>query len=235
MRVSSQWVCYSSSKSATSMKSTIPPPQQQLLLTVLLGLLLVSTGLAFPGVQQLCGAVQRAETNRGRRPSTTTTTAKVHVAADSVRRGGGGGECPKKSRKNVLEWYSQMVNEKPLLTKAATAGLAAALGDMFAQLVLVSSSQPPDISWRRVVAFLLTGTFFVGPYLHLWYGQLDTMLGRLRQSHIARTFSKMLIDQTVGVTIFFPMYFVAYELAESVVTGRGMLEAMPFLFRGLHF
>jgi hypothetical protein len=133
----------------------------------------------------------------------------------------GSSAAPPSSSLNLLQRYSRLVDTRPLTTKAITAGSVAALADIVTQAFVL----PPTIggggavSWRRVVAFLLAGALFVGPYLHLWYGKLDSIVRPLPR-HSVRTVVKMLLDQSVGVAIFFPMYFTAYELASSVMHAR---------------
>lgn len=150
-------------------------------------------------------------------PRCTTDAAAFHAR---VERGGGGdlGCFQKKTepRKNALQQYSHWVDTKPLLTKSLTAGIVAALADIATQAVVLKM---PKVSIQRVVAFLLTGTFFVGPYLHVWYTLLDKICAS-QQSHKLRTLLKMGLDQSIGVSIFFPMYFTTYEVATALVHGR---------------
>jgi hypothetical protein len=122
---------------------------------------------------------------------------------------------------NLLQRYSRLIDTKPLTTKAITAGSIAALADVVTQAyVLVPRG---GVSWRRVAAFLLAGALFVGPYLHLWYSKLDAVVRPLPR-HSVRTVAKMLLDQSIGVSIFFPMYFTAYELASSLMHARCTLR-----------
>lgn len=194
-------------------------PTTLLILTLYSGAQLASSSLAFSSVQQrLSAAPKRGAETQTKRPSATTKTALHVIVATDCARGGGGvsGGKTKKDATNLLQKYSALVDEKPLLTKAATAGIVAALADLFSQAFVLKQ---PAMSFQRATAFLLTGALFVGPYLHFWYDQLNNIAKQ--QSHSVRTLSKMLLDQTVGVSIFFPLYFTAYELADSLMTGRG--------------
>jgi hypothetical protein len=66
---------------------------------------------------------------------------------------------------NLLQRYSRLVDTRPLTTKAITAGSVAALADIVTQaFVLQPMGGGGVVSWRRVVAFLLAGALFVGPY-----------------------------------------------------------------------
>lgn len=173
-------------------------------------LALAYTCFAFPSNAQQCAVQTRSK----RRSYTPSTTALLRAPDNEVRVG----DYPKK-RKSLIQHYTHLVDVKPLLTKAATAGIVAALSDLFAQVMLVAAHKNEFISWHRTMAFLVVGTFFTGPYLHIWYAQLDKLAPK--QSHTTRTFCKMLVDQTVGVTMFFPLFFMAYELSEALVMGRG--------------
>jgi Mpv17 / PMP22 family len=130
-----------------------------------------------------------------------------------------GNSAAPSSSLNLLQRYSRLIDTKPLMTKAITAGSIAALADVATQVFVLPPTIAGGVSWRRVAAFLLAGALFVGPYLHLWYSKLDAIVSPLPR-HSVRTISKMLLDQSIGVSIFFPMYFTAYELASSLMHAR---------------
>jgi hypothetical protein len=125
---------------------------------------------------------------------------------------------------NIIERYSRFVDKSPLIAKAVTAGLVSAMANLFSQTIvpLQGHSQLSSIiiSWRRVTAFMLTGFLFIGPYLHVWYDLLNRVCAPCQQP-ATRAIVKMLVDQTIGVCIFFPLYFMCMEITESVVAARG--------------
>jgi hypothetical protein len=126
----------------------------------------------------------------------------------------------------ILGRYSRYVDEKPLIVKSITAGIVTMMANLFSQVILPrlqpnSSMLKVAISWRHVGMFMITGLFFIGPYLHLWYGLLDRIFAMPRQRNVTRTVVKVLINETIGLCIFFPLYFISLEIAESLIIGRG--------------
>jgi hypothetical protein len=62
----------------------------------------------------------------------------------------------------------------------------------------------------------------------VWYEQLWA-IGRYLNTNVtknknAQTLSQVFVDQTLGVLMFFPTYFYAFELAEALVSLRGTLR-----------
>jgi hypothetical protein len=84
-----------------------------------------------------------------------------------------------------------------------------------------------SFNWIRWRTFLLTGLLFEGPWVSFWYQGL-WRLGRWMEASKWKASSRLqvlvqtVIDQTVGVSIFFPMYFLVYEIIGACVAGRGM-------------
>lgn len=60
-----------------------------------------------------------------------------------------------------------------LETKAVTAGVLNALGDVLAQLT-VDRDKPFD--WKRLGIFTFLGVALIGPALHAWYGVLGKLV-----------------------------------------------------------
>ena len=89
----------------------------------------------------------------------------------------------------------------------------------------VSAGIPLVMDWHTVRAFALTGTIFEGPYMHWWYEQLFKfgrfLNAKTAVSSRARTMAQIAIDETIGVAIFFPAYFLAYEIMQSLLLFRG--------------
>mmetsp|Transcript_24160 Transcript_24160/g.57121 ORF Transcript_24160/g.57121 Transcript_24160/m.57121 type:complete len:338 (-) Transcript_24160:48-1061(-) len=76
---------------------------------------------------------------------------------------------------------------------------------------------------RRVTTFFLCGALFSGPFVHIWYGYV-AQFGRSLKTKFGPNFttlqevlSQLLLDQTVGVVLFFPLYLIVYDMIENVV------------------
>lgn len=197
------------------------------------------TILAFPFIQQ-----QLLLSKGGSLPVSTTTSNNIRnelsskgqrchhrepqsiVVRSTLRAGGGNSASQKINDTSMLGRYSQFVDEKPLLAKSMTAGIVTALANIFSQIVVASQAQSALIvSWSRVVVYMLTGMCFIGPYLHFWYGFLDRVLVLPKQKPTTRLAIKVVVDQLVGVCIFYPPYFMFMEIAEATLLGRGMYKS----------
>jgi len=116
------------------------------------------------------------------------------------------------------EWYLHQCTDRPIRTKSVTAAIIGALGDVLSQRLLGKS-----LSLQEVAAFFLVGLLYVGPFVHVWYEVLNR-LGRYGMScglgPRGKVLMQLVVDQTLGVLIFFPSYFFAYEGMDAVVQWR---------------
>jgi hypothetical protein len=136
--------------------------------------------------------------------------------------------------------YTDLCRRRPFLTSSLTAGILAASGDVLSQSIqaghglFLSSSVGTTVgvaassfNWIRWRTFLLTGLLFEGPWVSFWYQGLWRMgrwmeASKLKASSRLQVLVQTVIDQTIGVSIFFPLYFLVYEIIGAVVSGRGM-------------
>lgn len=126
----------------------------------------------------------------------------------------------------VYQRYLYWCETRPFLTKATTAACIMGLGDAMAQHLQASLTHTPlvKLDWVRLGAFMLTDFFYKGPYLHVWYTGLARM-GKWMERKFAATqsqqvWAKLLVDQGIGASIFFVMYFYAFELFEALTMMR---------------
>jgi hypothetical protein len=134
--------------------------------------------------------------------------------------------------------YLDLCRRRPFLTSSITAGVLAASGDVLSQSIqagrgLSAAAGGASFNWVRWRTFLLTGLLFEGPWVSFWYQGLWRLGRWMEASKLkALTSSRLqvlvqtVIDQTVGVSIFFPLYFLVYEIIGAVVSGRGMYCAI---------
>lgn len=127
--------------------------------------------------------------------------------------------------KKVARKYVTLSEEKPLLTKGVSAALVGAVGDVFSQFLFAYATGVP-FRWdmMRTVTFMMMGLLFKGPALHMWYNVLGKISKwtkiRMNFSPTSQSLTALTVDQTVGVAIFYPLYFVVFELFSAVLTGR---------------
>ncbi|KAL7578872.1 hypothetical protein ACA910_006847 [Epithemia clementina (nom. ined.)] len=145
--------------------------------------------------------------------------------------------------KKFWRFYLKSLQRRPLLTKAITEAAIQGLGDVLSQglgagtgghghhissaaAATTASSLafvvPYDLG--RTISFGLIGFWFEGPFLHYWFrfvGRFGRRLQRdwaLKKSQ--RVWAELLLDQTVGVVLYYPLCFFAYELVSSIAYGK---------------
>ena len=138
---------------------------------------------------------------------------------------GGGGEITASSNNNLYESYLSALANRPVLTKSITAAIITAIGDLLAQQIQFGKL----LSLPRLLSFTLSGFVFVGPSVSLWYKWLfESLQPKIENS---KSYSKLttllplLLDQTLGVIWFFPLYFLTFEGAESIFYARPFVLA----------
>jgi hypothetical protein len=129
--------------------------------------------------------------------------------------------------------YLDLCRRRPFLTSSITAGILASSGDVLSQSIqagyfLTSTTGASSFNWIRWRTFLFTGLLFEGPWVCFWYEGLWKM-GRWMERKFQsgsrlQVLAQTVIDQTFGVAIFFPMYFVVYEVIGASVSGQGMYD-----------
>ena len=133
--------------------------------------------------------------------------------------------------KHLCQKYVSLNERRPLATKGVTAAIVQGLGDVLSQyLTLLAKRQPFQWNMMRTLTFVIIGLCYKGPMLHVWYKTLTRVS---RWTKIQRGFSAtqqsltaLTLDQTVGVAIFYPLYYVAYEFFSSVVAFQGTFHSL---------
>jgi hypothetical protein len=143
--------------------------------------------------------------------------------------------------------YLDLCRRRPFLTSSLTAGILAASGDALSQSIqagrgwiflsstTTATTVAASFNWVRWRTFLLTGLLFEGPWVSFWYQGLwrlgrwmETSKMKVLTSSRLQVLVQTVIDQTVGVSIFFPLYFLVYEIIGAVVSGGGMYCMMLY-------
>lgn len=129
---------------------------------------------------------------------------------------------------NLYGKYMSSLETSPMTTKSITAGVVQALGDLLSQYIEAKVAKVPFVlNGVRLRAFLISGVFFVGPFLHYWYSFLWTIGSWAEVKYNAgkkmQTLLQVFTDQTLGVAVFFPLFFYVYEISEALSSWRGTM------------
>lgn len=177
-----------------------------------------------------CFTVKRSNlpnSKRGRRQHHEMITGKARAPSLRHQSAASEGDDTTGNTVNPYNRYMNLLESHPLVTKSISSGIVSALGDVLAQWIEALSGQLPfTLNMKRLLSFFVCNTLFVGPFLHFWWGQLEQMGTwmdtKFNASKRLQTLTKVVLDQTVGVAVFFPAYFYAYELTEALVSWRGV-------------
>uniref|UniRef100_A0A7S3LEI8 Uncharacterized protein n=1 Tax=Amphora coffeiformis TaxID=265554 RepID=A0A7S3LEI8_9STRA len=159
-------------------------------------------------------------------PSAITTRVPPLIQAASVPVEPTNRILIKNTLKNAARKYMTLSEEKPLLTKGVSAAVVGAIGDVFSQS-LFAYATGAVFQWdvMRTITFMMMGLCFKGPALHAWYGFLGSIAHWTEVhkgfSETKQSLTALTVDQTIGVAIFYPLYFVVFEVFSAVLTKRG--------------
>ena len=136
-----------------------------------------------------------------------------------------------KTLSKALACYMKWLQEKPRITKSFSAAVVQAMGDLLSQrLFALWHGQSFVWDGARTASFVLAGFFFNAPFLHYWYQTIARFGQGLQQqqrkwSDNQRVGAELALDQSLGVFVYYPLYFVAYELCAAASYGRGMCQS----------
>ena len=123
--------------------------------------------------------------------------------------------------------YLHLCENRPFPTNSITAGVLAGMGDVLAQSLQMGSAAAgiSSFNWVRWRTFMLTGLLFEGPWMSFWYKCL-TRLGRWMENKFQsgprqQVLGQVVADQTLGVVLFYPTFFVVYECIGAILSGQG--------------
>lgn len=112
--------------------------------------------------------------------------------------GGGGGGSSGSAGGGLWSFYLKALETNPILTKAITASVLNAIGDLACQILVEKNEK---INFRRFAIFATMGLVMIGPVLHYWYGFNQAIISA---PGLKGGIMRMAIDQ-----IFFAPVFVA--------------------------
>lgn len=121
--------------------------------------------------------------------------------------------------------YMNLLDQYPLVIKAATAGLVGGLGDLISQRVTSA-----HFDAQRFHAVCIDGFFVSGPALHLGYGFLER---RLPCSHSGRSAVRnALLQVVVDECVFHPLFIGTFFFTTGAVERQHLWkEVVPNLRR----
>ena len=127
-----------------------------------------------------------------------------------------------------LEWYSHMLETKPLATKSVTSFMIVGAGDLMTQVLIEDREDGVDVKRFGIMCFL--GGTLVGPWLHVWYNLLFTYVPG---ATVVPVLQRVALDQLVMappfVAIFMSSLLALEGKADQITTVLGA-EWKPAVF-----
>merc|ERR1711871_117442 len=97
-----------------------------------------------------------------------------------------------------------------------SSGIIGTLGDMLIQKLEKRGSQK-KMDTRRALVFFLVATFYIGPFIHMWFAFLNKIAFPSHWGKVLTTVVMTAIDQSAGALMVTVGFFYAFELAQYIV------------------
>jgi hypothetical protein len=129
--------------------------------------------------------------------------------------------------KSCYTGYMHLCEKRPFITNSIAAGVLAGVGDLLAQSLCMGSTSVgiSSFNWVRWRTFMLTGLLFEGPWMTFWYKYLKKvgrwMESKYQSSPRQQVVGQVAVGQTLGVAIFYPVFFAVYESIGAILSGQG--------------
>jgi len=122
----------------------------------------------------------------------------------------------------MVSRYMTLLERHPMAVQMAQTGFLCGAGDVIAQTLI---EKKPSVDWRRTANFGLIGTFFIAPFIRVWYIKLESMFGTAVTPAV--TLKKMVTDQGLAA----PFMSASIISLVGVSQGRRSLEELKAKLR----
>ena len=112
-----------------------------------------------------------------------------------------------------VKWYDLTINRYPLTTKMVTGGVIGGIGDVLVQNI---ESQEKSLDLRRLYIFTMVSIVYFAPFIHFWFGFLESIHFPSHRSALYKATVMMLIDQIVGAIVLKSGFFYSFALVDQV-------------------
>lgn len=123
--------------------------------------------------------------------------------------GSGGGGKSSAGPGGLWSFYLKALESNPILTKAITASVLNAIGDLACQILVEKNEK---INLRRFAIFATMGLVMIGPVLHYWYGFNQALISA---PGLKGGLMRMAIDQVFFAPVFVAACFSTLFLLEG--------------------
>eukprot|EP00618_Florenciella_parvula_P019098 CAMPEP_0119521140 /NCGR_PEP_ID=MMETSP1344-20130328/36941_1 /TAXON_ID=236787 /ORGANISM="Florenciella parvula, Strain CCMP2471" /LENGTH=228 /DNA_ID=CAMNT_0007559091 /DNA_START=129 /DNA_END=815 /DNA_ORIENTATION=- len=129
------------------------------------------------------------------------------------------------------EEYRRLLVEKPVQTKAVSAGVIAAVGEIIGGSLRVRAPNQKPSRARSVGAFFLFGLVVNGPFFHWWYGTLEKMCKGMPSNSPSGLASRLALDRFIMTPPFLVTTLAGLHFLQHL-DPKGALKHMRMIFWG---
>eukprot|EP01137_Pigoraptor_chileana_P008871 Opistho-2@56305 len=110
--------------------------------------------------------------------------------------------------RGLVDYYMKMLKEHPVLTKAVTSAIVAALGDIISQRRAIAADPTEEFNPRSTFPFFAFGLSCTGPITHAFYNWLDRAVPQGKQGAVVM---RMVIERLVFAPLFLGLFFCRHK------------------------
>ncbi|KAJ1430954.1 hypothetical protein B484DRAFT_448619 [Ochromonadaceae sp. CCMP2298] len=122
--------------------------------------------------------------------------------------------------KSLFDAYNRILSKHPIATKILSSGIIGGLGDLLVQAININK-KGGAIDFRRVAVFTSVCGFYIAPVIDLWFQWLNTLAFPAVLGETGKVLTTLFIDQTLGAVTINAGFFLAFELAQRLIPGKG--------------
>ncbi|KMZ63608.1 hypothetical protein ZOSMA_3G00890 [Zostera marina] len=160
------------------------------------------------------------------RPCDLTGRLKSYTSAASTK------STTTSRSKRLVNWYLEMIESRPILTKSITASLIFTVADLSSQTITIKPSESLDLV--RTFRMAGYGMLISGPTLHFWFNFLSKVLPK---RDVLNTLKKIFVGQTVYgpiiTTVFFSQNAAFQGESFSEILARLKRDLIPTFLNGM--
>ena len=114
---------------------------------------------------------------------------------------------------DFVSWYDLTIHRYPLTTKMITGGVIGGIGDALVQLI---ESKEKKLDLRRLYIFTMVSILYFAPFIHFWFGFLESIQFASHRSTLYKATIMMLIDQVIGAVVLKSGFFYSFAFVDQI-------------------
>jgi peroxisomal membrane protein 2 len=150
---------------------------------------------------------------------------------------------------NIITWYKEQLQQRPLFTKALTSAVLSCLGELVGSYIKTRSNRTRrsssssslvtsllstcGTSLRRLLVFFFYGFAISGPFFHYYYSNLEKFVKSLNLNQLLSFCISLTINQLVMTPAFLFVTLLTLQLTESIYLPQMLQKVKQQYFASL--